>query len=208
VASAYSVRPKPDARVSAPLTWDEIDSCDPADFTIKTMPARFAEIGDRHQDIDRNPCSLEPLLELAARQAREGMGDAPWPPQYKKQPGEPPRVQPSRRRADQTSPGRRQPKHPLIEIGRAKKKTDALAGLERWKATHAKAAAHLEPADVLVDAMRGRSSTWTRVRVNLQHVPVKLRPKQAALDPDEQPADEWPISDSRRQTRARARKGP
>ena len=201
VASAYSVRPKPDARVSAPLTWEETESCDPADFTIKTMPARFKAMGDRHKDIDRHPCSLEPLLDLAARQAREGLGDAPWPPQYKKAPGEPPRVQPSRRRtakpASTAASGRRQSKHPLIEIGRAQKKSDALEGLERWKKRHAKAAAHLEPADVLVDAMRGRSSTWTRVRVNLQHVPAKLRPKQGPLDPDEAPHE----------TPLRARKG-
>ena len=117
VAAAYSVRPKSDARVSAPLTWDEINECDPADFTLVTMPERFAAIGDRHAEIDKAPCSLESLLELSARHEREGQGDAPWPPQYKKQPGEPPRVQPSRRRV---------PKFPLIEIGRAEKKGDAL----------------------------------------------------------------------------------
>ena len=98
VASAYSVRPKPDARVSAPLAWNEIDDCDPADFTLATMPDRFATVGDRHQGIDGHACSLETLLELSARDEREGLGDAPWPPQYKKQPGEPPRVQPSRRK--------------------------------------------------------------------------------------------------------------
>jgi bifunctional non-homologous end joining protein LigD len=176
VASAYSVRPTPDARVSAPLSWDEVDEIDPADFTLVTMPKRFAKIGDRHAGIDHAAGSLEGLLELSARHEREGLGDAPWPPHYKKQRGEPPRVQPSRARAA---------KHPLIEIGRAKRKQDALAGLERWKARHPKAAAHLEPADVLVDSMRGRSSTWTRIRVNLQHVPVKLRPRQERLDPDE-----------------------
>jgi bifunctional non-homologous end joining protein LigD len=176
VASAYSVRPTPDARVSAPLAWNEVDSCQPEEFTMATMPARFASIGDRHQGIDQKPGSLEPLLELSARQEREGLGDAPWPPHYKKQWDEPPRVQPSKRRV---------PKHPLIEIGRAKQKGDALAGLERWKARHPDAAAHLEPADVLVDSMRGRSSTWTRIRLNLQHVPAKLRPAQEALDPDE-----------------------
>jgi DNA ligase D-like protein (predicted polymerase) len=192
VAAAYSVRPKPDARVSAPMTWDEIAECDPADFTLTTMPGRFAAIGDRHADIDRHPCSLEALLDLAARHEREGMGDAPWPPQYKKQPGEAPRVQPSRarkplsakrdgtRRAPgsqgrASATGRRVPKHPLIEIARADRKDDALAELERWKATHADIAAHLEPADILVDAMRGRSSTWTRVRVNLKNVPEALR---------------------------------
>jgi bifunctional non-homologous end joining protein LigD len=193
VASAYSVRPKPDARVSAPLTWDEIDDADAADFTLKTMPARFTKIGDRHQDIDRHASSLDALLELAARDEKEGLGDAPWPPQYKKAPGEPPRVQPSKaRRATTAAPtGRRVSKLPLIEIGRAKKKDDALAGLERWKEKHAKAAAHLEPADVLVDSMRGRSSTWTRVRVNLQHVPPKLRPKQGKRDPDYEVESEW-----------------
>jgi bifunctional non-homologous end joining protein LigD len=176
VASAYSVRPKPDARVSAPLSWDELDSCDPADFTLATMPARFAEIGDRHAEIDKHAGSLERLLELSAKHEREGLGDAPWPPHYMKQEGEPPRVQPSKRRTS---------KHPLIEIGRAQNKEAALAGLERWKERHPEAAAHLEPADVLVDSMRGRFTTWTRIRVNLQHVPAKLRPAQEPLDPDE-----------------------
>ena len=192
VASAYSVRPKPDARVSAPLTWDEVGEANPADFTLATMPARFAKIGDRHQDIDRHPCSIDALLELSARHEKEGLGDAPWPPQYKKAPGEPMRVQPSKARGSKPSPtGRRVSKLPLIEIGRAKKKEDALAGLERWKQKHADAAAHLEPADVLVDSMRGRSSTWTRIRVNLQHVPPKLRPKQGELDPDYNVESEW-----------------
>ena len=176
VASAYSVRPTPDARVSAPLTWDEVDTAAPADFTLATMPQRFGTIGDRHAGIDETVGSLAGLLELSARHERDGLGDAPWPPHYKKQPGEPARVQPSRARAVE---------HPLIEIGRAKRKQDALAGLKRWKARHPKAAAHLELADVLVDRMRGRSSLWTRVRVNLQHVPVKLRPRQERLDPDE-----------------------
>ncbi len=176
VASAYSVRPTPDARVSAPIGWDELPSCDPGDFTLATMPARFAELGDRHAGIDDRPGSLDPLLELSAGHERAGQGDAPWPPHYRKQQGEPPRVQPSRRRT---------PKHPLIEIGRARRKEDVLAGLERWKARHPEAAIHLEPADVLVDAMRGRYSTWTRVRVNLRHVPAELRPAQEPLDPDE-----------------------
>jgi bifunctional non-homologous end joining protein LigD len=176
VASAYSVRPKPDARVSAPLGWDEVADCDPADFTLATMPERFAKLGDRHSAIDDHAGSLDSLLELSARHEREGLGDAPWPPQYEKQPGEPKRVQPSRARAA---------KHPLIEIGRARRKEDALAGLERWKARHPEAAAHLKPADVLVDAMRGRFTTWTRIRVNLQHVPADLRPAQEPLDPDE-----------------------
>jgi bifunctional non-homologous end joining protein LigD len=178
VAAAYSVRPRPDARVSAPVTWDEIDACDPGDFTLATMPRRFAEIGDRHADIDRHPCSLTKLLELSARQEREGAVDAPWPPHYKKQPNEPARVQPSRRRT---------PSRPLIEIGRAQRKSDALAGLERWKARHPEAASHLAEADVLIDAMRGRFHTWTRIRVNLQHVPEALRPSQEPLDPDDAP---------------------
>jgi bifunctional non-homologous end joining protein LigD len=223
VAAAYSVRPTADARVSAPLTWAEVPDVEPSDFTLVTMPARFAELGDRHVGIDDHPCSLDALLELSERQEREGQGDAPWPPHYEKQPGEPPRVQPSKRRSpDKTaakkkknapakakaatkkaakksapkkpkkrSPGgRRISKHPLIEIGRAKKKADVLAGLERWKGRHPEAAAHLEAADVLVDAMRGRFSTWTRIRVNLQNVPVDLRPPQEALDPDDEP-NEW-----------------
>ena len=176
VASAYSVRPKASATVSAPLDWDEVDSCEPNDFTLATMPARFREIGDRHQGIDEKPGAIEALLELSSRQEREGMGDAPWPPHYEKQRGEPARVQPSKRRTS---------KHPLIEIGRAQRKEDALAGLERWKERHPDVVPHLDPADVLVDAMRGRSSTWTRIRVNLQHVPLDLRPVQEPLDPDE-----------------------
>jgi bifunctional non-homologous end joining protein LigD len=219
VASAYSVRPKPDARVSAPLTWDEIDDADPADFTLETMPARFAKIGDRHQHIDKHPCSLDALLELSARHETEGLGDAPWPPQYKKAASEPPRVQPSRAKGAKKADGapRRLSKMPMIEIGRAKKKEDALAGLERWKKKHAEAAGHLEPADVLVDSMRGRSSTWTRIRVNLQHVPPKLRPKQEAPDPDYAVESEWlknltpqeaeKLSAEWRQKLSRARKG-
>jgi bifunctional non-homologous end joining protein LigD len=178
VAGAYSVRPTPDARVSAPLTWDEIDVCDPRDFTLATMPGRFAAVGDRHAGIDLHPYSLASLLELSARHERDGLGDAPWPPHYRKQAGEPSRVQPSRRRT---------PKHSLIEIGRAQRKEEALAGLERWRARHPDAAAHLAPADVLVDAMRGRYHTWTRIRVNLQHVPADLRPAQETLDPDDPP---------------------
>jgi hypothetical protein len=164
------------------------------------MPGRFAKLGDRHAAIDAHPCSLTTLLELSARHERDGMGDAPWPPQYKKQPGEPPRVQPSRRRT---------PKHPLIEIGRAQRKDDALAGLDRWKKRHSDVASHLEPADVLVDAMRGRSSTWTRIRINLQHVPENLRPAQEALDPDDEPDLGAPVSAEtappRKPSRARKR---
>ncbi|MDY6949055.1 MAG: non-homologous end-joining DNA ligase [Pseudomonadota bacterium] len=172
VAAAYSVRPKPDARVSAPLRWDEVKDCDPADFTLITMPARFEKLGDLHAGIDEHAGSIEGLLDLHEQQ---GLGDAPWPPHYRKQSSEPPRVQPSKRKS----------KFPLIEIGRARHKEDALAGVERWKARHAEAATHLQPADILVDAMRGRYTTWTRTRINLQHVPEALRPPQEPLDPDE-----------------------
>ena len=199
VAAAYSVRPRPDARVSAPLTWDELHSCDPADFTLKTMPARFDAVGDRHRDIDDHPCSLAALLELAARDEKQGLGDAPWPPQYKKQPGEAPRVQPSRaRKRPSASPGataarqgaatgRRVPKHPLIEIARAERKDEALKKVEQWKQHHPEVVEHLEPADILVDAMRGRSSTWTRVRVNLKNVPEALRKSLVSRPRSRQP---------------------
>ncbi|MGE3885844.1 MAG: non-homologous end-joining DNA ligase [Vicinamibacterales bacterium] len=208
VAGAYSVRPKPDARVSAPLSWEELEVADPADFTLSTMPARFAEVGDRHEGIDEAPCSLETLLDLSARHEREGLGDAPWPPHYRKQEGEPPRVQPSRSQARGTAAhGRRTPTRPLLEIGRAKTREAALAGLDRWKSRHPEAAVHLHEADVLVDAMRGRFSTWTRIRINLEHVPADLRPPQEPLDPDEAPND-WGVKDAEswRRTPSRARK--
>ena len=163
IAAAYSVRPTADARVSAPLRWQEVPECDPRDFTLTTMPARFAREGHVHEGMDRQPGTLDALLELSARHERDGLGDAPWPPHYQKQPGEPSRVQPSRRR---------QPVHPLVEVARAQQKADALAALERWKSRHPEAAAHLEDADVLEDRMRGRFRTWTRIRVNLQHVPA------------------------------------
>jgi len=182
VSSAYSVRPTADARVSAPLAWDEVAACNPADFTLATMPARFARIGDRHADMDRHAGSLDALLEMSARHEKEGLGDAPWPPHYVKQPGESPRVAPSRRRV---------PKRPLIDIGRAREQADALAGFERWKARHPKVASYLQPADVLVDRERGRYRTWTKVRVNLQNVPEDQRPPQEPLDPDEDMAAEW-----------------
>jgi len=215
VASAYAVRPTQDARVSAPVTWEELDQCELADFTLKTMPARFLALGDRHAAIDQSAGSLERLLELSMRHEAEGLGDAPWPPHYGKQPGEPARVRPSAARKPKQKPktdtvssadsqatktsfdepaaksGRRVSKFPLIEIARAAKKADALAGLERWKARHPEAASKLEPSDVLVDAMRGRSSTWTRVRINLQHVPEAERPAQEALDPDYDARSEW-----------------
>jgi bifunctional non-homologous end joining protein LigD len=196
VASAYSVRPRPDARVSAPLDWDEVDDCDPADFTLATMPARVSAFGDRHEAIDRHAGSLDALLELSTRHEAEGLGDAPWPPHFRKQASEGPRVAPSRRRT---------PKHPLVEIARARKKEDALAGLERWRARHPDASAHLEAADVLVDAMRGRFHTWTRIRINLQHVPAALRPEPEPLDPDDAPDDWVTARDRPHRTPSRAR---
>jgi bifunctional non-homologous end joining protein LigD len=212
IASAYSVRPRADARVSAPLSWDEVEQAEPADFTLQTMPGRFAAIGDRHAAIDQHVCTLDSLLELAERQQAEGQGDAPWPPHYRKQTGEPRRVAPSRRRAA-TEPvesktrvprkgGRRQSEHPLLDIGHARHKEEALAGLERWRARHPAASAHLQPADVMVDAMRGRFTTWTRVRVNLQHVPEHLRPAQEPLDPDED-INDWTGNGARRTTPSR-----
>jgi bifunctional non-homologous end joining protein LigD len=137
---------------------------------LATMPARFAKMGDPHAAIDRHAGSLDALLELSARQEKEGQGDAPWPPHYRKQPGEPPRVQPSKARA-------RAQKYPLIEVSKGKNKKEALAGFAKWKRAHARIARHLEPADVLVDQMRGRFTAWYRIRVNLQHVPEKLRPR-------------------------------
>jgi DNA ligase D-like protein (predicted polymerase) len=206
VCSAYSVRPRPDGRVSAPMTWEELEECRPEDFTLRTMPARFAAIGDRHAAIDEHPCSLEPLLDLSARQEAEGLGDAPWPPHYAKQAGEPPRVQPSKARgaakpnaeAKKAGTGRRVSSKPLVEVARAARKDDALAGVDRWKARHPEAAARLQPADVLVDSMRGRSSTWTRVRINLEHVPEPLRPAAEPPDPDEEIPGAGPPTGMRR----------
>jgi DNA ligase D-like protein (predicted polymerase) len=186
VASAYSVRPRPDARVSAPLRWEEVPDCDPAAFTIDTMPQRYAEIGDPGAGIDETAGSLDRLLELAAADEAAGLPDAPWPPHFDKQEGEAPRVQPSRARGG-TATGRRQSTMPLIEIARAASEAEALAGLDRWKLRHPDAAALLQPADILVDSMRGRSSTWTRIRLNLRHVPPGERPAQEALEVDYDP---------------------
>jgi bifunctional non-homologous end joining protein LigD len=183
-AGAWSVRPTPDARVSTPLAWDEVPVCDPAAFTLGTVPARLAARGDPHAAIDAAPGSLEPLLDLARRQEAQGQGDAPWPPHFPKMAGEPPRVQPSRRVAPT---GRRRSTMPLVVVAQAATEAEALAGLERWKARHPEAARRLEPADVLVDSMRGRFTTWTRVRVNLRHVPADERPSPEPLDPDYQP---------------------
>ena len=237
VASAYSVRPLPDARVSTPLSWAEVPTCEAEAFTVATVPARFADIGDPGAGIDEAVGSLEAVLELSRRHEALGEGDAPWPPNYRKQEGEPPRVQPSRQRRptkDYATPeaeaereknraamerrfaaelekrqaervagggtrptptGRRRSNIPVIEISRAKAKAEALAGLDRWKARHPKAAVALEEPDVLVDGMRGRSSLWYRVRVNLTHVPEAERPPQEPLDPDYDPWAEYAFPD-------------
>src|SRR4029077_10611410 len=199
IASAYSVRPTPDARVATPLRWDEVPDCEPEAFTLATVPARFAAIGDPGAGIDSDAGSLEALWELAARQEAAGLPDAPWPPNYPRQPGEATRVQPSRARARSVAgppaapgkeagpTGRRRTTMPLVEIARARTEKEAREGLERWKSRHPDVVAHLELADVLIDAMRGRSSAWYRIRVNLTHVPVEKRPPQEPLEVDYDP---------------------
>jgi DNA ligase D-like protein (predicted polymerase) len=186
--SAYSVRPLPDARVSAPLHWNEVPDCNPADFTIFTVPERFSKIGDPHADMNSAPGSLEKLLELADKDEAAGLGDAPWPPHFRKMESEGPRVAPSRAKSAAKKP---RIKMPLIVVANSPDKAAALAGLERWKAKHAEIAGYLAVDDVLIDSMRGRSSTWTRIRVNLRHVPEDLRPKQETPDPDDDPTREW-----------------
>jgi bifunctional non-homologous end joining protein LigD len=203
VASAYSVRPTPDARVSTPLRWEEVPDCQPEAFTVDTVVERVARAGDPWEGIDQAPGSLEPLLELASQHEAAGFGDAPWPPHFVKQEGEPHRAQPSKRRQSagasegivpapapgkSSGPtGRRRTTMPLIEIARAATKAEALEGLDRWKARHPDVWPHLAPADVLVDSMRGRSSTWTRIRLNLRNVPEAQRPPQEALEVDYDP---------------------
>jgi bifunctional non-homologous end joining protein LigD len=195
--SAYSIRPLPDARVSAPLRWEEVADCEPADFTVLTMPKRFAEIGDVHADMDGAAGSLDGLLELAARDETSGLGDAPWPPHFRKMEGEAPRVAPSRARSAGKASGAtvaskaKREKMPLVTVANSPDRAAALAGLERWKARHAQAAALLAIDDVLVDSMRGRSSTWTRVRVNLRNVPAASRPPPEPPDPDDDPTRQW-----------------
>jgi bifunctional non-homologous end joining protein LigD len=202
--SAYSVRPLPDARVSAPLTWSEVADCEPADFTIATVPTRFRERGDPHADIDAHARSLRPLLALAERDEAEGLEDAPWPPHYRKLEGEPRRAPPSRAAGKERAKSRRslRVKMPLLTIANSPDKDKALEGLARWKARYAQAASHLEEDDVLVDSMRGRSSTWTRVRVNLRHVPVALRPPQQTPDPDDDPTRAFREAHRRRASRS------
>jgi DNA ligase D-like protein (predicted polymerase) len=227
--SAYSVRPLPDARVSMPLRWEEVEVCDPADFNVLTAPQRLAELGDAHAEMDQHAGSLEKLLELAARDESEGLGDAPWPPHFQKMAGEAPRVAPSRARgagatrdrstskdessqpASKKTPadvGVKKPtrfavkkparvRMPLLVIANSPNKEAALAGLERWKRKHRKVVKFLAVDDVLVDSMRGRSSTWTRIRVNLRNVPEDLRPAQETPDPDDDPTREWRSSRAR-----------
>jgi bifunctional non-homologous end joining protein LigD len=222
VASAYSVRPTPDARVSMALWWEEVPGCDPAAFTIDTVPDRVTAVGDPSAGIDEAVGSLESLLELSAQHESAGFGDAPWPPQFAKQPGEPRRVQPSKRRKDSLPDGptgegvmpppapgksagptgRRRSAKPLIEIARAGNTDEAMAGLERWKARHRKVWKYLEPADVLVDSMRGRSTTWTRIRLNLQHVPEEQRPPQEPLEVDYDPWAGFDPAEWRRRSRS------
>ena len=186
--SAYSVRPLQDARVSTPLRWDEVPDCDPADFTVLTVPKRFREIGDPYAGMDAAAGSLEKLLELAAEDEAAGLGDAPWPPHFRKMEGEGKRVAPSRSKSAASQPRTRMP---LVVVANSPDRSAALAGLERWKTRHAEAAGHLAVEDVLVDSMRGRSSTWTRIRVNLRNVPEALRPPPETPDPDDDPTREW-----------------
>ena len=186
--SAYSVRPLPDARVSTPLSWAEVSECDPEQFNVLTVPKRFAEIGDPHHDMDLHRGELDKLLELAERDEASGLGDAPWPPHFRKMAGEGSRVAPSRAKSNTKKTRVRMP---LLIIANSPDKKAALAGLERWKRKHRKVAKLLAVDDVLVDTMRGRSSTWTRIRVNLRNVPEELRPAQEKPDPDDDPTREW-----------------
>jgi len=193
--SAYSVRPLPDARVSAPLSWEEVSECDPADFTVLTMPSRFEEIGDRHAGMDDAVGSLEGLLGLAAKDEAAGLADAPWPPHFPKAEREAQRVSPSRAKGSARRPRSRMP---LIVIANSPDREAALAGLQRWKERHSAVAKHLAVDDVLVDSMRGRSSTWTRIRINLRNVPEALRPPQCQPDPDDDPTRAWRAARARR----------
>ncbi|MGA8546414.1 MAG: DNA polymerase domain-containing protein [Mycobacterium sp.] len=174
VASAYSVRATPDARVSTPLHWDEVAGCDPASFTLATVPERFADIGDPWAGMNDTAAGLERLLALA-----EELGPAEKAPK-------------GARRGAGT--GRRQSVMPLIEIARTKTKDEAMAALDTWRERYPAAADRLQPADVLVDGMRGPSSIWYRIRINLQHVPDDQRPPQEELIADYSP---WPTPPTR-----------
>jgi DNA ligase D-like protein (predicted polymerase) len=169
VASAYSVRATEDARVSTPLFWDEVSDCRPEKFTLATVPDRFRDQGDPWEGIDDSHGSLDALLELAER-----LGPAEKAPKGA---------------GKRDGAGGRVSTMPLIEVARTKTKQEAMAALDTWRARHPEAAKQLQPADVLVDGMRGPSSIWYRVRVNLQHVPKELRPPQEPLIADYSP---WP----------------
>jgi hypothetical protein len=171
-----------------PLHWNEVADCNPADFTVLTAPKRFEEFGDAHAGMDDEPGSIEKLLELAARDEATGLSDAPWPPHFRKMKGEASRVTPSRAKTSAKKP---RTKMPLLVIANSPNKDAALAGLEKWKKKHPKVAKLLAIDDILVDSMRGRYSTWTRIRVNLRNVPEKLRPQQQTPDPDDDPTREW-----------------
>ncbi len=201
-ASAYSVRPLPDARVSAPLAWDEVAACDPADFTVATMPARFASRGDPHAEMDAQRGVARRVARAGGARRGGGAGRRALAAALSQDGGRGSacravaRTQAARgsrrsRRRASANGGRRASKMPLITIANSPSKEAALEGLARWKARHAEAAGHLAVDDVLVDSMRGRSSTWTRIRVNLRHVPEALRPPQETPDPDDDPTREW-----------------
>jgi bifunctional non-homologous end joining protein LigD len=180
--SVYSVRPVADARVSAPLWWSEVPECNPAEYTIDTVPRRYAEMGDPGEGIDAAVGVLDGLLELYARQEAAGAQDVPEEGGGAR--GSVPRPAPGK---NVGPTGRRRTNAPLIEVARAATQKEAMQGLERWKARHAEVWPLLEPADVLVDSMRGRSATWTRIRLNLRHVPEAERPAQEALEVDFDP---------------------
>ncbi|MBV9341602.1 MAG: DNA primase, partial [Acidobacteria bacterium] len=186
-------------RVSTPLHWNEVPDCEPADFTVATVPKRFEQLGDAQAEINSSPGSLEGLLEFAARDEAAGLADAPWPPHFRRMAGEAPRVAPSRAR----SAAKPRTKMPLIVVANSPDREAAVAGLERWKNKYPEAARFIAVDDVLVDSMRGRSSTWTRIRVNLRHVPAALRPPQGTPDPDDDPTREWRRSHEQRASKRR-----
>ncbi len=211
--SAYSVRPLPDARVSTPLHWNEVPDCAPEEFTVFTVPERFAKLGNPHAEMDAAAGSLETLLALAAKDEASGLADAPWPPHFRKMEGEASRVMPSKARSSgkktaeketaeneteandtgekKSAAKKSRVKMPLIVVANSPDKAAALAGLERWKAKHSGIASLLAADDVLVDSMLGRSSTLTRIRIYLRHVPEDQRPPQETPDPDNDPTHEW-----------------
>ncbi len=169
VASAYSVRATPAARVSTPLFWDEVAECRPETFTVSTVPERVAELGDPWEGMADTAGSLDSLLELAER-----LGPAEKAPK-------------GARRSTDGAKGSRVSSMPLIEIARTKTKDEAMAALHQWQDKYPRVAEKLEPADILVDGMRGPSSIWYRIRINLQHVAEDARPAQEPLLADYNP---------------------